>query len=107
MEIERNKVVNIRNFIEIWEVVKGKNQQNNTLTNFRKGKNFKIARVTKVKTIFAGQEMAFFRKKGFPFSIFFYSVLLFSIPLFLSAYIYIIITLNYPQSTQIRKYFKR
>ena len=36
MEIERNKVVNIRNFIKVWEVVKGKNQQNNTLTNFMK-----------------------------------------------------------------------
>ena len=63
------------------------------------GEKIKIARVTKAKTIFAGREMAFFRKKGFSFSIFFYSVLLFVIPLFLSAYIYIIITLNYPQST--------
>lgn len=30
MEIERNKVVNIRNFIKVWEVVKGKNWYKST-----------------------------------------------------------------------------
>ena len=36
MEIERNKVVNIRNFIKVWEVVKGKNWYKSTKQHFNK-----------------------------------------------------------------------
>lgn len=51
------------NFIKVWDVVKGKNQQNNTLTNFRKRQKFQNCKGHKSKNDICRARNGIFQKK--------------------------------------------